>query len=364
MLSNVKKALGYRDIIYNIRQDKFYTTVEGDQFEVLDIATGVESGGTNDRPDSPTTGDLFWDTDLGQLVVWNGSSWEPVGSGDSVTVPSGPSGSRPASPEVGDLYWDETIGGLMVYDGTDWQPATPDDVAVLEELVLQDKETSAEVVLSVRNGALIVTDPFKESVSAVDLGGTTPDPGNIRNVSLTGSGQYSVGASTLHNTNGIITLEYINAPGQFFVISDIDGGVFGPGDRQSFGLVRETMVDGTDLDGNVGPLTTGNSGGWSVTYSWYYTGGYPYAWTNYAIPAQTPGGSGLSATGPISSQTWQKRWWELATKAGVGKSHRTGIANGELTDQSGQNFTNRLVNQVYYSQEMVDHPEFQPLPQL
>ena len=123
---------------------------------------------------------------------------------------------------------------------------------------------------------LVVTDPFKESVQEIDLGGTTPDPGNIRNVSLNGSGQYTVGASTLHNTNGIITLEYINTPGQFFVINDIDGGVFGPGDRQSFGLVRETMVDGTDLDGNVGPLTTGNSGGWSMTWSWYYTGGYPY----------------------------------------------------------------------------------------
>ena len=137
--------------------------------------------------------------------------------------------------------------------------------------------------------------------------------------------------------------------------------MFGPGDRQSFGLVRETMVDGTDLDGNVGPLTTGNSGGWSMTYSWYYTGGYPYAWTNYAIAAQTPGGSGLSATGPMSSQSAQRQWWDLATRAGVGKSHRTGIANGTLTDASGQNFTNRLVNQVYFSQEMVDHPDFASL---
>ena len=137
--------------------------------------------------------------------------------------------------------------------------------------------------------------------------------------------------------------------------------MFGPGDRQSFGLVRETMVDGTDLDGNVGPLTTGNSGGWSMTYSWYYTGGYPYAWTNYAIAAQTPGGSGLSATGPMSSQIAQRNWWDLATRAGVGKAHRTGIANGTLTDASGQNFTNRLVNQVYFSQEMVDHPDFASL---
>ena len=361
MVNSVQKNLGYRDVIYNIKTNDFFTVKPGDNYEKLAIAAGVESGGTGDRPSSPQPGEIFWDTDLGQLIVWNGSAWEPVGSGGSVQVPSGATGDRPGDPEVGDLFWDTTLNSLLVWDGSTWAPATPDDVAVLTELVLQDKATGVEVVISVRDGSLVVTDPFKESVQEIDLGGTTPDPGNIRNVFLNGAGQYSVGASTLHNTNGIITLEYINAPGQFFVISDIDGGVFGPGDRQSFGLVRETLVDGTDLDGNVGPLTTGNSGGWSMTYSWYYTGGYPYAWTTYAISAQTPGGSGLSATGPISSQIWQKKWWELATKAGVGKSHRTGIANGTLTDQSGQNFSNRLINQVYYSQEMVDHPEFATL---
>ena len=360
MLNSVKKALGYRDIIYNVEQKQFYTFEVGDQFAPLDIAGGVESGGSADRPSDPQTGDLYYDVDIDQLLVWNGTTWDPVG-GAAVKVPAGDSASRPDPAEEGNLYFDTSIDTLMVYNDGAWAPAAPDEIAVLEEIVLQDKATGVEVVISVRDGALVVTDPFKESVQEIDLGGTTPDPGNIRNVTLNGSGQYTVGASTLHNTNGIITLEYINTPGQFFVINDIDGGVFGPGDRQSFGLVRETMVDGTDLDGNVGPLTTGNSGGWSMTYSWYYTGGYPYAWTAYGVTSQLPGGSSLGATGPMSSQTNQRKWWELATKAGVGKGHRTGIANGTLTDASGQNFSNRLVNQVYFSQEMVDHPEFASL---
>ena len=75
MLTNVKRALGYRDLIYNIKQAKFYTYEVGDQFEQLDISAGVESGGTDDRPTEPSPGDLFWDIDLGQLVVWNGSAW-------------------------------------------------------------------------------------------------------------------------------------------------------------------------------------------------------------------------------------------------------------------------------------------------
>jgi len=224
-----------------------------------------------------------------------------------------------------------------------------------------DESTAATVRLSTRRGALVVTDPFTESVSQIDLGGTTPDPGTITNVFIDGSGRYSVGASTLNNANGLATLEYINTPGQFFVINDIDGGVFGSGDRQSFGLVAEDIYDRTDLRGGVAPFTGGNSGGWSLSYSWYYTGGYPYAWTTYATANQTPGGSGVSATGPLSSQTWQRNWWDLATRAGVGKAQRFGIANGTLTDQSGQNFSNRLVMQCYFSQEMVDHPDFATL---
>ena len=113
--------------------------------------------------------------------------------------------------------------------------------------------------LSARRGALVVTDPFTESVSQIDLGGTTPDPGSLTNVSLDGGGRYTVGASTLNNANGLATLEYINTPGQFFVISDIDGGVFGPGDRQSFGLVAEDIYDRTNLRGGVAPFSGGNS---------------------------------------------------------------------------------------------------------
>ena len=362
MANSVQKGLGYRDVIYNIKRNKFYTFAEGDNYTELDIdAGGVSSGGTGDRPGSPSTGDLFWDTDLNQLVIWNGTSWEPVGSGDTVTVPSGPSGNRPGDAEEGDLYFDTTINTLMVYSGGGWVSATPDDVAVLTEIVLQDKATGTEVTISVRDGALIVTDPFKESVQEIDLGGTTPDPGTLTNVFIDGSGRYSVGSATLHNANGLATLEYINTPGQFFVISDIDGAVFGPGDRQSFGLVAEDIYDGTNLRGGVAPFSGGNSGGWSLSYSWYYTGGYPYAWTTYVTGNQTPGGSGVSATGPMSSQANQRNWWDLASRAGVGKSLRVGIANGTLTDASGQDFTNRLVSQVYFSQEMVDHPDFASL---
>ena len=357
MLNSNKRALGYRDVIFNIRTGEFYEYIDGDNYKALPIQTETPSGGTADRPSNPGVGDLFWDTDLESLVIWNGTSWEPVGSGGTVTVPSGDSGNRPSNPSEGDLFWDTTLNSLLVYDGANWSPATPDDVAVLSELVLQDKVTSAEVIISVRDGALVVTNPFNESVSQIDLGGTTPDPGTLSNVFIDGSGRYSVGASTLNNANGLATLEYINTPGQFFVINDVDGGVFGPGDRQSFGLVRETIYDRTNLSGGVAPFSGGNSGGWSVGYSWYYTGGFPYGWTTYTTSNQTPGGSGQSATGTFGPQSTNRQWWDLCGRAGVGKKMRWGIANGTLTDQSGQDFTNRLVCQMYVAQEMIDHPD-------
>ena len=225
-----------------------------------------------------------------------------------------------------------------------------------------DARTSATVTLSVRDGGLIVTDPFTESVSNVDLGGTTPDPGTITNLSINGAGKYQAGQTgATPNANGLVTLEYINTPGQFFVINDIGGPGFGYGDRQCFGLVRETLYDATDLDGLAGVFAGGNNGGWSLSPFWYYTGSspnsYPYIWTTYAYTQQTPGGAGNGPTGVFGAQASQKRWWDLCIKAGVGHGLRVGIANGTLTQQDGADYGNRLVCQLYVSTEMLAHPD-------
>ena len=225
-----------------------------------------------------------------------------------------------------------------------------------------DATTSATVTLSVRNGGLIVTDPFTESVSNVDLGATTPDPGTITNLSINGSGRYQAGQTgATPNANGLVTLEYINSPGQFFVISDIGGPGFGFGDRQCFGLVRETIYDSTDLDGAPGVFAGGTSGGWSISPFWYYTGSspnnYPYIWTSYASTSQTPGGAGNAANGVFSGQASQKLWWGLCLKANVGHGYRVGIANGTVTQQDGADYGNRLVAQLLVTSEMLAHPD-------
>jgi len=318
MLNTVKRSLGYRDIVYNIYQDRFFALEIGDQYEPLDIEAGggvpeVPSGGTGDEPSDPVNGNLYWDTDLEILLIYQDGAWVPIES---------------------------------------------ETEAILDRIILIDQGNDSQVELSVKNGSLIVTNPFLEVVSEVDLGGTTPDPGNMAKVTLDGSGRYTTGINANQlNNNGLVTLEYINSPGQFFVFEDIDGGVFGPGDRQGFGLVRETIVDRTDLGGGPAVLSGGNSGGWSWQYTWYYTGGFPYLWTTYAASNQSPSGSGGGATGAYSGQGNQRNWWELCGKANVGKKIRVGIANGTATQQDGANFTNRLVMQLYVGQEMLDHPD-------
>ena len=231
------------------------------------------------------------------------------------------------------------------------------DVYVEDGVAFTDKRTNDESILSVRDGQLIVTDSTQEVTTAVDLGGTTPDPGHFRNVELDGTGRYAVGPSTLLNTNGFVTREFINSPGQFFVINDIDGGSFTNGNRQCFGLVRETMVDGTDFSGVTGPSGTllggGNSGGWSLGGVWYYTGGFPYIWTTYTVPQQSPQGSGEGYQGTFSSQLNQKKWWEACTIAGVGKKIRVGIADGANSDATGLNLSNRLIQQLWVSAELL-----------
>jgi hypothetical protein len=174
---------------------------------------------------------------------------------------------------------------------------------------------------------------------------------------LDGSGRYAVGVNAAFNGNGLVTQEFINSPGQFFVINDIDGGVFGPGDRQGFGLIRETLYDATDLDNGPALWSGGNSGAWSLSPVWYYTGGYPYVWTSYATASQTPGGLGNTATGTFSGQTNQRKWWGLCEKAQVGKRIRIGIADGTNSDPIGTNYTNRLIMQLYVSAEMLAHSD-------
>ena len=135
MLNNVQKSFGYREIIYNVKNDKYYTYLPGDNYKELDIAGGgVTSGGSNEKPSAPSPGDLFWDTDLDALLVWNGTEWSLIGSVGDVDFPTSTDGLPegvvnkyfPEAPNDGKQYTRQSEGWAEVVDDPGIEEAPTD----------------------------------------------------------------------------------------------------------------------------------------------------------------------------------------------------------------------------------------------
>ena len=72
------------------------------------------------RPASPWTGQVIYQVDVTSSFMWDGSAWQPAGGGGgSIEI----SATAPASPSAGDLWWDSDNGNLYIYydDGTSQQ---------------------------------------------------------------------------------------------------------------------------------------------------------------------------------------------------------------------------------------------------
>ena len=90
-------AIDAAELAINLKDQKLYSKdADGNVFELGN--TNINNGGTDDKPDGPEIGDLYFDTDLEILLVWNGTDWEQVIlGGDSVWVKDG-NNIRPADP--------------------------------------------------------------------------------------------------------------------------------------------------------------------------------------------------------------------------------------------------------------------------
>ena len=79
-------ALDSAELAVNLKDQKLYSKdADGNVFELGRGST--DSGGTGGRPTGPEIGDLYFDTDLEILLVWNGSEWEQITTGgDSLWV--------------------------------------------------------------------------------------------------------------------------------------------------------------------------------------------------------------------------------------------------------------------------------------
>jgi hypothetical protein len=85
----------------------------------IDAAVGFAIVTSSTRPSTPWTGQSIFETDTASSFIWDGSAWMPGGGGGSIEI----SATAPSSPGEGDLWWDSDNGNLYIYydDGTSQQ---------------------------------------------------------------------------------------------------------------------------------------------------------------------------------------------------------------------------------------------------
>ena len=85
----------------------------------IDAAVGYFICTSTTRPSTPWTGQAIFETDTLTPYVWDGSAWQVAGGGGSIEI----SATAPSSPQDGDLWWDSDNGNLYIYydDGTSQQ---------------------------------------------------------------------------------------------------------------------------------------------------------------------------------------------------------------------------------------------------
>ena len=99
------------ELCVNLQDEKLYSKkTDGTIFEI-GSAGETPSGGTDERPNGPSLGDLYFDTDLDALLYWNGTEWVPVGT-EAIAL--------------NDLTDVDTSGAqdgmVLAYNGSSWVP--------------------------------------------------------------------------------------------------------------------------------------------------------------------------------------------------------------------------------------------------
>ena len=107
------------------------------------VAGLTELGGINFGPTTPSeeNRDKPWFKTDGSynpigFFSWNGSAWVTFDTG---AIPSGPTASRPSSPAVGQLYLDTDINCVLVWERAKWRTAdgSPGDVKFVKATTIE-----------------------------------------------------------------------------------------------------------------------------------------------------------------------------------------------------------------------------------
>ena len=128
----------------------YYQDINSAQWVIANSGIGTTSGSggggggagganvtvSSNPPGTASNGDLWWDSDVGELYIYytdgDSNQWvETSGGSETVTISDNP----PSSPNTGDLWWESDTGSLKIYyDDGDSQQWVDSNAGVLSSL--------------------------------------------------------------------------------------------------------------------------------------------------------------------------------------------------------------------------------------
>ena len=234
----------------------------------------LENAANDTEPNSPLTGQLWYDTDAALLKVFTGSDFKTISAATA-------SSTEPSNNVVGDIWYDTTNDQLNVYNGTDFTlvgplgagpgagqtgaiPATIVDNLSVEHFVVR-------IVVDDTTVAIISKDAPFTPASAITGFTTTIKPGiNLPDSALSGQTLLFQGTATDSQA-----LEGISASGFLssttndtttgrLTIQNNSGLVVGEGNEGSFNVTNNDIrIDNREINGNV--ILRVNSGGSQIS---------------------------------------------------------------------------------------------------
>ena len=248
---------------------------------------------------APVNGDLWWDSDIGELYVYyvdaDSAQWvETSGGSETVTI----SDDAPSSPNGGDLWWESDTGRLKIYyndgDSAQWVDA---NAGLLDDLSTPWNRNSAGI----------------HTLSNVGIGTTNP-------LSIVNSSNTTVLSA------GIVTANYYYGNG-----SNLTGISAGYWQKTSAGLNTSTSVG----IGTTNPLAAANAANTTILSVGIVTANYFYG------DGSNLTGVGAGSTGPQGAQGAQGATGSTGPQGVQGSTGSTGPQGVQGATGSGATRSSR-----------------------
>ncbi len=146
------------------------------------ITFGISSGSSN--PAGDTASGFFYNTTVGILYQWNGSSWVSVGIATGASLP--------ASGYSGQMFADTSNGYLYTWNGSSWVVSTPpassvDAGAIIGQLVGSQLANQTVTATNIANGTIGTTQITDGAITTPLIGANAVTADNIAANTITSS---------------------------------------------------------------------------------------------------------------------------------------------------------------------------------